>query len=303
MKQNMGRLIRYILIINRLTAHQQFVPAEELLDYLKFQMEIRGYDVGISMRTLQRDFKEIEEIFDIYIKHHRYKGYFIEETTDSSLCDYEDLLLKFDLLTATSQETETSKYILPEHHRPKSSEHIPLLIDAIKKSLTITFTYTLVRHNDKMIIKHVKPHFIKESLGLWYLLAIDETGKLKSYGIDRISNIEITSVKFTRDESIDPRQLFKYSYGIWDDPETPIEEVEISYSPLDGKFLKANPLHWSQTTLVENDTEYRIKLNIKITNDFIMALLARSSSIEVIRPLHLRKHLKTIFEKGIIRNK
>lgn len=58
MNQNMGRLIRYILIIHRLSGHEKYVSAADRISFLNLQMELRGYEVGISLRTLQRDFKE-----------------------------------------------------------------------------------------------------------------------------------------------------------------------------------------------------------------------------------------------------
>lgn len=102
---------------------------------------------------------------------------------------------------------------------------------------------------------------------MWYLLALDENGKLKCYGIDRISNLEESEEKFERDSNIEIGTLFNHSYGIWDDPSIPVEYVELSYSPLDGSFLKAMPLHTSQQILIDNEDEFRISLNIKITND------------------------------------
>ncbi len=35
------------------------------------------------------------------------------------------------------------------------------------------FDYRLVRKGNQIISKYVKPHFLKESLGLWYLIALD----------------------------------------------------------------------------------------------------------------------------------
>ena len=107
---------------------------------------------------------------------------------------------------------------------------------------------------------------------------------------------------FKLDDSIDPDNLFRHSYGIWDDPNIPIEEVELSYSPLDGKFIKTMPLHSSQEILVDNDEEFRIRLHIRITNDFVMALLARSTSLTVIRPLSLLKRINEIYRNALKRN-
>ncbi|MCM1141970.1 MAG: transcriptional regulator [Muribaculum sp.] len=303
MNQNMGRLIRYILIINRLSGTKKFVPADELMDYLNLQMDIRGYDIGISVRTLQRDFKDIEEMFEVKIKNKRGYGYYIVETYDNPTCDYEQLLLNFDLLTSVSNDNEVSGYLLPEHHRPRGSENMPLLIDAIKNSQEVRFEYVLVRQDDKIISKQVKPHFLKESLGLWYLVALEEKNRLKCYGIDRIVNLTLTENIFKRDDTIDASGLFKDSYGIWDDPAIPVEDIELSYSPLDGKFLKAMPLHHSQEILVDNEQEFRIRVRLRVTNDFVIALLSRSNSLTVIKPVSLQERIVDVYKRALERNK
>lgn len=303
MNQNMGRLIRYILIINRLSGAKKFVPADELIDYLNLQMEIRGYEIGISVRTLQRDFNDIAEMFEVNIKNKRGYGYYIVDTLDNPTCDYDQLLLNFDLLTSVSKDSDVSGYLLPEHHRPRGSENIPLLINAIKNRLEVQFEYVLVRQDDKIISKRVKPYFLKESLGLWYLVAFDEKERLKCYGLDRIHNLMETSNTFRRDNSIDASTLFKDSYGIWDDPAIPVEEIELSYSPLDGKFLKAMPLHHSQEIISDNEEEFRIRVRLRITNDFVMTLLSRSSSLTVIKPLSLRERVRDVYQRALERNK
>lgn len=303
MNQNMGRLIRYILIINRLSGAKKFVPADELIDYLNLQMEIRGYEIGISVRTLQRDFNDIAEMFEVNIKNKRGYGYYIVDTLDNPTCDYDQLLLNFDLLTSVSKDSDVSGYLLPEHHRPRGSENIPLLINAIKNRLEVQFEYVLVRQDDKIISKRVKPYFLKESLGLWYLVAFDEKERLKCYGLDRIHNLMETSNTFRRDNSIDASTLFKDSCGIWDDPAIPVEEIELSYSPLDGKFLKAMPLHHSQEIISDNEEEFRIRVRLRITNDFVMALLSRSSSLTVIKPLSLRERVRDVYQRALERNK
>lgn len=302
MNQNMGRLIRYILIIQKLSGKRKYLPADELISYLNLQMELRGYEVGLSIRTLQRDIAEIGSMFEIEIKNRRGDGYFIVERNDNAELHYEELLLNFDLLTSLNNSAEASGFIIPEHHRPKGVESIPIFIHAIKNSDVIKFDYKLVRKQNKIISKTVNPYFLKESLGLWYLVAIDDMGKLRIFAVDRISNPEILNSKFRKDESLNPNHLFKNSYGIWDDDNIPVEEVELSYSPLDGYFIKATPLHSSQEIIIDNDEEFRIKLNIRITNDFVMALLARSNSLTVIKPLSLRERINDIYQQALKRN-
>lgn len=302
MNQNMGRLIRYILIIQKLSGKRKYIPADELISYLNLQMELRGYEVGLSIRTLQRDIKDIAEMFDVEIRNYRGYGYYVDERSEETDIRYQELLMNFDLLTSMNQSSQSVGFILPEHHRPKGSDSIPILISAIKEQRFVEFDYILVRKGNKLISKSVKPHFLKESLGLWYLLALDEHDTLKAYGIDRMQNINVADKTFKRDETINPDELFKHSYGIWDDPSMPVEEIELSYSPLDGKFIKTTPLHSSQKILIDNDIEFRISLRLRITNDFVMALLSRSASITVIKPPSLRTRIREIYKEAIERN-
>lgn len=303
MKQKMGRLIRYILIINRLSGVRKYIPGNELLSYLDNQIDIRGYEAGLTIRTLQRDINDIEEMFGVEIKNRRGYGYYISEIDEDRDIRYNDLLMNFDLLTSINDDSQSAGYIIPEHHRPKGSDQIPTIIKAIKESSVIEFSYTLVRKYNKRISKTVKPYFLKESLGLWYLVCLDEDDKLRTFGIDRISDLEIADNSFKRDESIKSKDLFLNSYGIWDDPTKPIEEVELSYSPLDGSFLKTTPLHSSQEIIQDNESEFRIRLKVRITNDFVMALLSRSKSLKVIKPESLKHEIRTIYEQALERNK
>lgn len=300
--KDIARLSRYLRIITKLQGRQKYVPTEELIDYVRNEMDTRKYSEEYNIRTLQRDILAISEMFSVEIKNRRGYGYYIHEEYDNPLVDYQKLLLDFDLLSSISDDSQISAYILAEHHRPRGSENMSPLISAIKKSLVVTFDYYIVR---KGTIKSytVRPHFLKESLGLWYLLAKDTDGTLKTFAIDRISDLILTDETFRRDTTIDPKELFRDSYGIWDTSENPVEHIILSYSALDGSFLKAMPLHYSQTVLIDTPEEFRISVDTRITNDFVMALLARSKSITVISPQHLRERISDICREAYERNK
>ena len=54
--------------------------------------------------------------------------------------------------------------------------------------------------------------------------------------------------------------------------------------------------------LADTPEEFRIALHLRITNDFVMELLSRSRSLEVIRPQHLRERIRNIYEAALQRN-
>ena len=202
--RTMSRIIRYLLILYKLTGASRYVETNDLIDYLECQMKYRDYEGGVSLRTVQRDIKDILKIFGVEIKNRKGYGYYIAEKDEDPLFRYEELLMNFDLLTSLDSECHSRGYIIPEHHRPIGSDNLPLIIEAIKDKQEIKFDYTLVRKNNAVISPIVKPYFIKESLGLWYLVGVDNGSKLKTYGIDRITNLQLLDREFKRDEWIDP---------------------------------------------------------------------------------------------------
>lgn len=77
----------------------------------------------------------------------------------------------------------------------------------------------------------------------------------------------------------------------------------VRYNKLDGAFIKSLPLHSSQHIISEDDCSVTIGLRLRVTNDFVMALLARSRSIEVLEPLSLRQRMESIYKEALLRNK
>lgn len=293
---------RMLVIINKLKERQRYVPREELEEYVRLRMEERDA-TPVDIRTIQRDFKDIEDLFGICIRFDKkWSGYYINEEDSLINEQYERLLLNFDLLNALDKTSNLHTYVLAEHHRPSDTECLPALIKAIKFSHPVAFDYIYVREEGRRREKKVLPHYLKEDQQRWYLLAYDNN-VLKTFNVDCIRNLRIYYEEtFKRDMDIDANDLFKDSYGIWNQPDIPVENIELSYSALDGRFLKSVPLHHSQKIIADNETEFRITLRLRITNDFVMALLARSSSLTVIKPLHLRERIRKVYEEALQRN-
>lgn len=291
-----------LFIINKLKGPQRYVPREELETYVTHRMEERE-GIPVNLRTLQRDFNEIEELFGIRIHFDKKRnGYYIDEEDNLKKEQYERLLLNFDLLNAIDSTSHLHTYVLAEHHRPTDCDCLPTLIKAIKFSHPVLFDYVYVREGGKVREKRVLPHYLKEDQQRWYLLAYDN-GVLKTFSAGCIRNLRVLDGEtFKRHMDIPVEELFKECYGIWNQNDLPIEEIELSYDALDGSFLKSVPLHHSQEILTDNEEEFRIRLRLRITNDFVMALLARSRSLTVIRPLHLRERVRKVYEEALKRN-
>lgn len=303
-----GFILRYLLII-RIIRNKRYISLPELIrrveDGLAYYDDTD--DVGVSRRTILRDLREIRSGMNISIEYSRTEnGYYIPDDEDQ-FSDIERILEQYDLLTSLRAREELSEFVFPEKRKPRGTENLSPLIHAIKRRLTVEFTYMKFK-DPRPSVRKVMPYALKEGRGRWYLLAVEEEDdvchaeKIKSWGLDRIRDLKVTDKRFVRNTAIDPEKEFRDVVGAYSREDLPVEEVILSFSPKGGKYIDAFPLHSSQETLVDNDEEFRIRLRIKITYDFKQELLAQSDVLTVIAPEHLRQELCEVYRKALERN-
>ena len=296
------QLKRMAIILNRLRNGRSARP-DELVEYVSREMGLfDDSHSDVSLRTLQRDINTIAELFHIEIACNPSCGYMIVERGNSA-DEYETLLLNFELLSSIDADSVLQDYVIAEHRRPPFRIDISAVLKAIRNRHPIEFDYTLIRHDNMVVHKKIQPHFMKESQQRWYLAGYDADGQLKTFGMDRMDNVTVIEAeRFKRNGSIDIPALFRDSFGIWNNPSDPEEEIILKYDALDGGFVKTLPLHHSQEILSDTTEGITVRLHLRITNDFVMALLARSRSVEVISPAHLRKRLHDVYAAALERN-
>ena len=276
-----------------------------MLQYVGEQLAFHGLtDVGISIRTLQRDMEDIRLELGISIEYcRRNKGYYIplDEEQESEI---ERVLEPFDILNSLNADSGLPTFILPERHQTLGTEYLYGLIHSIKKRFRISIAYR--KFGEAVPSQRiVEPYALKEFRGRWYLLGYEnlELDKLKTFGLDRIADLVVLQEHFKWREDIRIEELFQYSFGIILQEYQPIEDIILAFDQYDGAYLKSLPLHFSQQIIKDNENEFIIQLKLKITSDFIMELLSRSNSLRVIAPQSLKEHIQRIFENAVKRNR
>ena len=169
-----------------------------------------------------------------------------------------------------------------------------MMLDAIQNRKRVEFTYRkYVEGNSEK--RTVEPYFVKEFKNRWYVIARDKKDqRVKTFALERIENDPSPaspSASFDIPITITPASFFKDSLGIFKLSDIKVEEIELSFNTLKGKFIKSQPLHSSQTILIDSETELRIKLKLQITHDFIMELLSHGSEVKVIAPESLKNRI------------
>ncbi|WP_139856534.1 helix-turn-helix transcriptional regulator [Aequorivita sinensis] len=290
-------IIRHNAIINKLRRQKQATFAE-ICDYLKRESDIRGEDLCISKRTFIRDIDQIGEVYGIYIKY------------DFSLCAYrieEDLsddlqkrrLEAFDIFNALKIKERQEKHILLDTRQSTGTAQLYDLLHAINKHLQVSFSYQTFYH-ENAIERTVKPLAIKEFKYRWYLFAQSTTDeKVKCYGLDRMSNLQISNTNFVPLTNYNLSEELKYCFGIVSPNAEKPSDIVLSFNPFNGLYIKTLPLHHTQQILLDTADELRISLKLYLTDDFIMELLSYGDKVKVLQPEELANKLRTTYENAL----
>lgn len=291
-----GYISRYLLLIKKLKM-KPYSTYEDLLAYIEnqmdyLQMQDDDLQIGFSKRTMQRDFREIRNIFGIDIEYSKaHNGYFISQTETESM-NFQRMIEAFDMFNSLNLAHDLSPHIHLEKRRPQGTENLYGLLHAIKNLLKIKFTYQKF-WEDKLTYRFAEPYALKEFRNRWYLLGKDhKDNKIKSFALDRLSDLNITIEKFEYPKDYNVELHYRYCFGIVSPSSELPKDIILSFKPFQGKYIKTLPLHETQKVIIDNKTETRVKLKLCITHDFIMELLSFGENMKVIEPASLISQIR-----------
>ena len=112
-------------------------------------------------------------------------------------------------------------------------------------------------------------------------------GNIRTYGLDRLEDLEITKQKFLYPEDFSHEQHFRYSFGIIIPDENKPEEIILSFDSIARKYIKSMPLHSSQKILLDREDELIVSLNLCVTFDLVVEILSYGKHVKVIQPQSL----------------
>jgi len=288
---NKNMLRRNYLIIRRVMRND--LPTKEvIMNYLT------THDIAIDSRTLERDLQAIRYNLGVDIEYDRdRRGYYI----DMELSEHFDKLLYFISLAENADiilDSLKDKQALWQYLSisPAGSfrgvDNIGVLLQAIKNRMVINFNH-LNYSTGNSAHYSVDPYLLKEFEGRWYLFGyVSEKKDFRTFGLDRISDIEVTNTSFKRTPQRESAvNRFDDIYGLTYTPnqQNPPKET-VSFRCNSDYILNhflALPLHYSQKA-----DNMIISLRLIINPELENKLLSYGEQIEVLAPETLRKTMK-----------
>ncbi|HLO90367.1 MAG TPA: WYL domain-containing protein [Lentimicrobium sp.] len=288
-------ITRYSLIIKKL--RRSPASFEEIADYLDLQSELEEYNFNISKRTFQRDLNDIREVYKIDIRFDKsQKQYYIDFDEQPEI--NERILEAFDTFNALNMSDRLSNDIHFEKRKPQGAEHLFGILHAIRNRVKLRFNY-YSNWDDESTVRLIEPLALKEFRYRWYILGEDsKDGKIKTFGLDRITELEISKQKFEFPADFNVNEYFKNCFGIIS-PNAPSPSIiRLEFKPVQGKFIKSLPLHESQRIIADTADGLVIELTLYLTYDLLMEILSYGGNVKVLEPEEFKKQVKLAHEEG-----
>lgn len=292
---------RHHLIINKLRANP--CSFKDLQDHLEKHSIDNDENYVISKRTFERDVQEIWEIYKVDIEYNRSQNVY-EITQDADEGKTDRLIESFQIFNALSISDSVSNHIIIEKRKHLGTDNMHGLLHAIKNQFQVQFVHkNFWNDNNNRQVRTVFPITLKEARNRWYLVAQDPKDSVfKTFGLDRISDLEIARKKFEFPKDFNPEEKFKYSFGIITDGTKP-EKIKLWLSHDQANYVKSLPLHASQKVISENEEECIIELFMSPTYDFVMELLSLGKEVKVLEPESLKNKIIKMLEEALKRYK
>ena len=253
----------------------------------------------LARRTFFHYRDAIEEMFDIDIKCDRATfEYYIDDSGSENNARLRSWLMdSVSMSGMLSSAHDISGRIMLENV-PSAREHLPVIIDALKQNRRIRFSYksyTRSLPTDGIVLE---PYFVKIFKQLWYVIGRNvKEGKIKTYSLDRISNLNLMQDTFAMPEEVKPSEFFKDCFGIITNSNRP-KRIVLRVEPTQAKYFRALPLHSSQQEEV-HDHYSVFSYRMRITYDLKEEIMSHGASIEVLEPEELKVLIRTELENAL----
>lgn len=289
-------LFRYLSIIRKLRRSGE-ATFKEISGFLAAEAGYHDRPFSISARTFQRDVNEIRELFGIDIRFDFSKQvYYIASDSNNDMNNR--MLESVDTLNSLRMAGDLGRYMHFEKRQSLGTQHFQGLLHAIRNRIVISLIHQKYDF-DEPTRRNVHPYALKESGNRWYLLARDsQDHRLKTFGLDRIIDFSETPKRFDYPRDLDINRMFRNCFGVINPDEGQPQEIILSFDPEQGKYIQSYPIHESQTVLIDNAHELRIRLYLYITHDLRMELLSYGDRVKVHAPQSLANDLAEIYKRA-----
>lgn len=278
------RLNKYIWIIDTIASHGKISRAA--LSDLWVRSSLSD-GKPIPHRTFFNYRRDIEEVFGIDIRCDNAYEYYIDKPDGPADEAFRSWMLdSYAMRHAIDDARDISSRVIVEKV-PSARKYLSPLLSAMRECRDIVFTYAGYTRPFPETDIRFSPYFIRLFKQRWYVIGKRSAdNSVRTYALDRIRDLVITTDPFSMPPDLDPADYFKDVFGITYS-HSEVETVKLRVGAYYANYLRALPLHPSQQEEVFSGFSiftYRLRLS----PDFVRELVSIGPDITVLAPKSLQ---------------
>jgi predicted DNA-binding transcriptional regulator YafY len=260
-------------------------------------------EFGVSLRTIQRDFKERLLHFPIFYENKHWKmdsNFKIDKSLSLKETIVLDILEDFSKSLGDDFYSQSSTIL----HKLKNRKYSPIFTKLNMEDISDEFD-SMIAYEEAMLSKNsikikyttdkkisevkINPIKIVNFEGLWYIVATDKNNKLKSYYLKNATLLKVYKETFKIDKQVE--NILDNAISIWFSDDEPFEVImEIDNHV--AKFFKQKPISKTQKILSQDNT--KMTISVMATSDFEIIPIVKSwiPFIKVISPSKIQDKVK-----------
>lgn len=320
MPVNKNALLRYRIIDGCLTNPMRRFPT------MNFILEKIQEQLGESISESQfaKDIQGLKRIYKAPIKFDRHHNGYCYSEPDFSIrefplthaeieaLDYSTALLQQLKGTRMFQQFENAINKMTEGYRvskllgksevqilqveepvkTEGSEWLEMLLRSIVEKCAVRMHYKGFGKDEKSYT--LSPYLLKEYRNRWYVIGFArESDAVRVFALDRIQTLKPSKESYASAD-FSPDEFFRYSFGITHLDASRPARVVLRFRASEIPYVLSQPLHHSQTVEEHTDASLVVSLQVYITSELKMAILAHGAAVEVIEPESLRLEIAAI---------
>lgn len=288
MPKNM--LNTYIWLVDTIRSHGALTREE--LNRLWVRSPLSN-GIPMARRTFYNYRAAIEELFKINIECNSSTfQYYIDGNEDEHKNNVTDWMLNTASISNVLSTARDISHRIFLEDVPSAREFLSPVMSALRENHVITFLYSPYTRSGAGKKVVLELYFLKIFRQRWYITGRNTVeNTIKTYALDRMSALTITTQKFNLSPDFDPETYFRDAFGIVFS-QGEVRKVALKVDKQQAKYLRALPLHHSQSEMV--DDNYSIfHYNLRLTPDLVQELMSFGPSVTVLSPPELRAMMIT----------
>ena len=253
----------------------------------------------LARRTFFHYRDGVEEMFDINIVCDKSTfEYYIDDSGGENNARLQSWLVDSVSLSGMLRNAHDISDRIILESVPSAREHLPVIIDAMKQNRRIRFSYKSYTRSQPTEGIVLEPYFVKIFKQLWYVIGMNiKDGAVKTYSLDRITQLNLLQDTFKMPEGIKPSEFFKDCFGIITN-KNKAKRIVLRVEPTQAKYFRALPLHVSQMEEV-HDNYSVFTYRMRITYDLKEEIMSHGSSVEVLEPTELKMLIQNELKQAL----